>query len=159
MKVVPKTALRIAVAPTGHFLKTWFLNYRPPLPWFCLPWWSTRMFGAHQGHVLPVPKVFAEIQAVSKQRGGHHSLSSWLVAGTSLTFVSSHSVMFSKKCWLYLFPNWKCIFKAFHSGKWETSICFGHSGDELPVFAYLLSEAFFATIRFYCYPILIQGQN
>lgn len=41
MKVVPKTALRIAVAPTGHFLKTWFLNYHPPFSWFCLPWWST----------------------------------------------------------------------------------------------------------------------
>ena len=157
------TLLNLRTNWTSNVLSGWNSFVCRGLTVFCLPWWTTHVFGAHWGYILLIPKVFAELQAISKQRSRVTVafLHGWPLEPRSL-FCSSAStqLMFPKKCWFYLFPNWKCIFKPFRSGKWEPSICFGHSGDELQVLACLVSEAFlFATIRFYDHPILIQGQN
>lgn len=122
------------MAQPGHFFKNMIFKLPHP-PFHDSAYLDSAMFGAHQGHVLSIPKVFAEIQAVSKQRGSHHTLSSWLVA--ELTHFCQQPLSDVSQEVLTL-PVSKLQMHGLNIsfGKWETSICFG-TADELPVFAYL----------------------
>lgn len=159
MKVVPKTALRIAMAPTGHFLKTWFLNYHPPFSWFCLPWWSTKCL---------VPTKDTSFQFLRCLLRSRQSPNKGVVTIAFLPgwLLEPHSLLSAATQWC--FPR-SADFTCFQIGNAYlkhsilangkhpfASGTVGMNCQSLHIFSV---RHLFATIRFYCYPILIQGQN